>query len=113
LPDVLLSNADGPERNTYTGFCSLFALAGVLGNRLAVRHDGLTGRDEARTPRRNSNMPRHRMTEKEKVYFFCLLFPLLWPFIPVLLLLDLIEAIKRGVQFIWQKLRSVERGGKL
>lgn len=36
-----------------------------------------------------------RMSEKEKVYFFCLLFPLLWPFIPVLLLLDFIEWIGR------------------
>lgn len=40
-------------------------------------------------------MSRHRMTEKEKVYFFCLLFPPLWIFIPVLIVCDIAEALHR------------------
>ena len=39
-------------------------------------------------------MPRHRMTEKEKVYFFCILFPVLWIFLPALIACDIGEAIK-------------------
>jgi hypothetical protein len=39
-------------------------------------------------------MSRHRMTEKEKVYFFCILFPVFWIFLPVLIAIDIGEAIK-------------------
>lgn len=42
-----------------------------------------------------------RMSEKEKMYFFCLLFPIFWPFIPVLLLCDLGEAIGNGVRSLY------------
>lgn len=40
------------------------------------------------TPRRG------RMSDKEKVYFMCVLFPIFWPFIPVLLLCDMGEWIR-------------------
>jgi hypothetical protein len=39
-------------------------------------------------------MARHRMTEKEKVYFFVILFPVLWVFLPVLIGCDIAEATK-------------------
>lgn len=38
---------------------------------------------------------RTKMSEKEKMYFFCLLFPPLWIFIPVMALCDLGDAIRR------------------
>lgn len=47
-----------------------------------------------------------KMSEKEKIYFFCLLFPILWPFIPVLLVCDAVEATKRVTVRLYRKLRG-------
>ncbi|WP_164718652.1 hypothetical protein [Bradyrhizobium sp. LVM 105] len=44
-------------------------------------------------------MSRNRMSEKEKVYFFCILFPVLWIFLPALIACDIAEAIKAW----WQR----------
>lgn len=55
------------------------------------------------TPRRGP------MSEKEKAYAFCLLFPLFWPFIPVLLLCDLGEWIGdncRALYWRWRMRRD-------
>lgn len=56
--------------------------------------------------------PRARMTEKEKVYAMCILFPIFWIFIPVLLICDLFEAIGNGVRSLyWRwKYRQKEEG---
>lgn len=56
--------------------------------------------------------PRARMTEREKVYGIALLIPLLWPFIPILILCDIGEAI-RDKWFEWRhrrRIRSDEPG---
>jgi hypothetical protein len=34
------------------------------------------------------------MTEKEKTYFVCILFPVFWVFLPALIASDIVEAIK-------------------
>lgn len=44
-------------------------------------------------------MSRHRMTEKEKVYFVCILFPVFWVFLPALIACEVGEAIKAW----WQR----------
>ena len=49
-------------------------------------------------------MSRNRMTEKEKVYFFCLLFPPLWVFLPALILCDAGEAISQCCKSVWRKM---------
>src|ERR1043165_9138483 len=47
-----------------------------------------------------------RLSEKEKVYAFCLIVPLLWPFIPVLLLCDLFEWIGNGIRSLYWRWRN-------
>lgn len=47
-----------------------------------------------------------RLSEKEKVYAMCLLFPIFWPFIPVLVICDLAEAIGNGVRSLYWRWRS-------
>ena len=54
-------------------------------------------------------MARIRLSEKEKVYWICLLFPLFWPFLPVLIVLDIIELIKNGVSAMWRKIRLLPK----
>ena len=45
------------------------------------------------------------LSEKGKIYAMCLLFPIFWPFIPVLLLCDLAEAIRDGVSSLYWRWR--------
>lgn len=52
------------------------------------------------TPRRGP------MSEKEKVYAFCFLFPIFWVFIPVLLICDLCEAIGNGARSLYWRWRN-------
>jgi hypothetical protein len=47
----------------------------------------------------------NRMSEKEKMYWFVVLFPILWPFLPVLIIIDVFEATKSGVSELWHKMR--------
>lgn len=47
----------------------------------------------------------NRMTEKEKVYFICLLIPLFWIFLPALIACDIGEAIGRGFASLYRRLR--------
>lgn len=44
------------------------------------------------------------MSEKEKMYFFCLLIPILWPLGLAMLLCDIGEAIGRGFKALWRLL---------
>lgn len=46
------------------------------------------------------------LSEKGKVYAFCLIIPLLWPLIPVLLLCDLGEWVGDRVRSIYWKCRD-------
>lgn len=46
------------------------------------------------------------LSEKGKVYAICILFPIFWPFIPVLLLLDLIEWIKDKCHALYWRWRD-------
>lgn len=48
-------------------------------------------------------MRRNQMTEKEKMYFFSLLFPILWPLVFAMAICDLVEAIKKTYQRWWYK----------
>lgn len=50
-------------------------------------------------------MSRHRMSEKEKAYFFCLLIPIFWPLGLAMLVCDIAEAIGRGVSSLYRRLR--------
>jgi hypothetical protein len=43
-------------------------------------------------------MARRRMTENEKAYFFCLLFPPLWIFIPILFVCNLADAARKSMR---------------
>lgn len=45
------------------------------------------------------------LSEKGKVYAMCILFPILWPFIPILLICDLCEYI-RDRYWEWRYRRS-------
>lgn len=45
------------------------------------------------------------LSEKEKVYAICLLFPIFWPFIPVLLICDLCEWIRDKVRTAYTRWR--------
>lgn len=51
-------------------------------------------------------MSRHRMSEKEKMYFFTLLFPPFWPLALAMLICDIGEAIGRGVQRLYRRLTN-------
>lgn len=44
-------------------------------------------------------MSRYRMTEKEKIYYICILIPILWIFLPALIICDIREAIRKW----WRK----------
>lgn len=50
-------------------------------------------------------MARHRMSEKERAYWFAFLFPPLWPLGIAMLLCDAFEAIGNGIRALWQWLR--------
>jgi len=50
---------------------------------------------------------RHRMSEKEKAYFFVLLFPPLWPLGIAMIMCDIGEAIGRGATSLYRRLRRV------
>lgn len=54
-------------------------------------------------------MPRHRMTEKERAYFFVLLFPLLWPLGVAMLMCDAFDGIGRGIRTLWRRIRNGHR----
>ena len=49
------------------------------------------------------------MSEKEKTYLFCLLFPIFWPFIPVLLLCDLFGWIGDKCRSLYWRWRDWRR----
>jgi hypothetical protein len=44
-----------------------------------------------------------RMSEKEKMYFFVLLIPILWPLGLAMLLCDIGEAIRRGLSSLYRR----------
>jgi hypothetical protein len=49
-------------------------------------------------------MSRHRMSDKEKAYFICLLFPIFWPFLPALIVCDIAEAIGRRLKSLSRRI---------
>ena len=49
--------------------------------------------------------PRHRMSENERLGCFMLLFPIFWPFIPVVLLCALVEAIANKIRSAYWRVR--------
>lgn len=51
---------------------------------------------------------RGRLSENGKVLAMCILFPIFWPFIPVLLICMAIEKI-RDAWWSWRYRRSIER----
>lgn len=51
---------------------------------------------------------RKPMTEREKDYLFCLLFPFLWPLAFAMAIEDLAKAVRNG----FRKLRGRNRGEK-
>lgn len=53
--------------------------------------------------------PRGRLSEREKMYAMCILFPIFWPFIPVLLICDLCEWIRDRVSGLYWRWRERER----
>lgn len=53
-------------------------------------------------------MSRHRMSEKEKMYFFVILFPILWPLGIAMLMCDIGEAIGRGASSLYRKCKGTK-----
>lgn len=49
--------------------------------------------------------PRRRLSEKEKAYYFVLLFPPLWPLGMAMLLCDLIEGAANGVRVLYHRIK--------
>lgn len=54
-------------------------------------------------------MPKH-LSEREKIYTFAFLFPIFWPFIPVLIVCDICEAIGRKLNGPLWRLSCWRRG---
>jgi hypothetical protein len=48
------------------------------------------------------------MSEREKAYFFCLLFPLLWPLAFGLLLEDIFAGVASGFRYLRTRFRRKE-----
>lgn len=51
---------------------------------------------------------REPMSEREKAYFFCLLFPLLWPLAFGLLLEDIFAGVASGFRYLRTRFRRKE-----
>ena len=51
-----------------------------------------------------------RLSEREKVYAFAILFPIFWPFIPVLIICDICEAMRRKLDGPLWRLSCWRRG---
>jgi hypothetical protein len=42
-----------------------------------------------------------RLSEREKIYWFCILFPIMWPFLPFLILEDVCHGIGSVSRSVW------------